>query len=243
MAFPKIIAHRGVPHIAPENTMASFISAIEMGADGIETDVQQTKDGHLVLIHDEKVDRTTDGKGLVKDFTLDEIRKLSAGVKFNRKFKDQKIPTLEEFLELVEGKDLLINIEIKSGVVLYPGIEKHTIDMIHKYHLDKNIILSSFNHYALVTCKEIDSSIKTGILYMEGLVEPWEYARKIGADALHPFFYTVRPEIIGDMKKSGLIINPFTVDGQREMEAMIDLGVDGIITNYPDRLIKIKKGR
>ena len=241
MPFPKIIAHRGVPHIAPENTMASFRTAIDMGVDGIETDVQMTKDGQLVLIHDEKLDRTTNGKGLVKDLTLKEIKELSAGEWFDAKYRDEKVPTLEEFLQLVAGKDLLINIEIKSGIVLYPDIEKKLIAMLHQYNLGKNVIISSFNHYSLVTCKQIDGSIKTGILYMEGLVDPWDYAKRIGADALHPFFYTVRPETIVGMKQSGLIINPFTVDGYQEMKAMVSLGVNGIITNYSDRLIEMKK--
>lgn len=127
------------------------------------------------------------------------------------------------------------NIEIKSGIVLYHDIEKKLIEMLHRYNLGKNVIILSFNHYSLVTCKQIDGSIKTGILYMERLVNPWDYAKGIGADALHPFFYTVRPETIVGMKQSGLIINPFTVDRHQEMKAMIDMGVNGIITNYPDR--------
>ncbi|SHI21599.1 glycerophosphoryl diester phosphodiesterase [Sporobacter termitidis DSM 10068] len=242
MMFPAIIGHRGVPHLAPENTMASFKLALESGADGLETDVQMTKDGELVLIHDELLERTTDGTGLVATHTLGELRALDAGGWFSPEFKGERIPTLREFLEFVSGRDLLVNIEIKSGVVLYPGIEQELIALLRAYGVTENVIISSFNHYSLVACKEIDGAIKTGILYMCGMVNPWVYAKSIGADALHPLFYSVRSETIGGMKDSGLLINPYTVDAPRDMRNMIGLGVDSIITNYCDVLRRIKDG-
>jgi glycerophosphoryl diester phosphodiesterase len=240
--FPKIIGHRGVPHLRPENTMVSFKTAVELGADGLETDVQMTRDGELVLIHDETLERTTDGKGLVCTHTLAQLKALDAGGHFDPVYKGEKIPTLREFLEFVAGRDLLINIEIKSGVVLYPGIEAKLIAMLQEFGLTQNVIISSFNHYALVTCKEIDRSIKTGILYMAGLYNPWDYARTVGADALHPLFYSVRPETIGGMKAGGFIVNPWTVDSPGDMKNMLALGVDGIITNYCDVLYQMKTG-
>lgn len=240
--FPKIIGHRGIPHIAPENTMASFTAAVAAGADGLETDVQMTSDGELVLIHDETLDRTTNGTGLVVQHTLRELKALDAGSRFHETYKNERIPTLREFLEYVSKRELLINIEIKSGVVLYPGIEKKLIDMLHEYNMGQNVILSSFNHYSLLTCKELDPSIKTGILYMCGMVNPWVYAKSIGADALHPLFYSVRPETIGGMRDSGLLINPYTVDSPSDMKNMISLGVTGIITNYCDVLKSMKDG-
>jgi glycerophosphoryl diester phosphodiesterase len=242
LMFPTIIGHRGVPHLAPENTMASFEAAVKNGAEGLETDVQMTRDGELVLIHDETLDRTTDGSGFVAAHTLKELKSLDAGSRFNPAFKGERIPTLREFLEYVSGKGLLINIEIKSGIVLYPGIEQKLIDMLQSFGLGKNVIISSYNHYSLVTCKELDSTIKTGILYMAGLYNPWDYAKTVGADALHPLFYSVRPEIIGGMRNSGLLINPYTVDSPGDMKNMIALGVSGIITNYCDVLSKMKTG-
>jgi glycerophosphoryl diester phosphodiesterase len=239
--FPKIIGHRGVPHLAPENTMASFEAAVTCGADGLETDVQMTKDGELVLIHDETLERTTDGHGLVAAHTLEALRSLDAGGWFGPAFKGAKIPTLQEFLAFAAGRDLLINIEIKSGVILYPGIEQKLIEMLHEYRLGANVIISSFNHYSLVTCKEIDSAVKTGILYTAGLYRPWDYAKTVGADALHPLFYSVRPETIGGMRQSGLLINPYTVDKPNDMKNMLALGVSGIITNFCDVLSDLKK--
>lgn len=239
MVFPKIIGHRGVPHLAPENTMSSFKAALKIGVDGIETDVQETKDGQLVICHDEILNRTTDGQGLLKDYTLKELKSLSAGSWFSDEFKFERIPTLSEFLNLVKDTGVFINLEIKSGVILYPNIENLIINMVHDYNLERRTILSSFNHYSLLTCKEIDSSIKTGALYMCGMVEPWIYAKRIGADALHPFFYNVRPEIMGGIKENHILVNPFTVDEEAHMRYMISMGVDGIITNYPDKLLKI----
>ena len=241
MIFPKIIGHRGAPHIAPENTMASFQAAIELGVDGIETDVQLTNDGCLIICHDETLDRTTNGKGFLKDFNLKEIKNLSAGEWFSPDYKDEKIPTLKDFFDLVHNKNLLINIEIKSGIVFYPGIEQKVIQMIYQYNIKDRVILSSFNHYSLLECKKIDSSIKTGALYMEGLVNPWEYAAKIGADALHPLFYNIRPEIMKGIKENKIMVNTFTVNHEEQMKYIIGLEVDGIITDYPDKLLRIKK--
>lgn len=240
MSFPKILGHRGAPFIAPENTMASFRTAVNIGVDGIETDVQETKDGELVICHDEMLNRTTNGTGLLKDYTLKELKELSAGFYYSEKFKEEEIPTLREFLEFVSSKDILVNIEIKSGVILYPNIEKKVIEMLHEFNMGHRTIISNFNHYSLLTCKEIDSSIKTGALYMCGLIEPWKYALQNGIDALHPFFYNIRPEIMGGIKESKIMVNPFTVDEEAHMRYMAAMGVDGIITNRPDRLISIK---
>lgn len=238
--FPKIIGHRGIPHLAPENTMASFEAAIRNGADGLETDVQLTRDSELVLIHDETLQRTTSGKGLVSAHTLKELKSLDAGGWFSPAFKDEKIPMLRELLAFVSGRELLINIEIKSGVIPYSGIEQKLMDMLHEFHFSKNVIISSFNHYALVTCKDIDSTIKTGILYTAGLYKPWAYAKTVGADALHPLFHSVRPDTIGGMRQSGLLINPYTVDKPDDMKNMVTLGVSGIITNFSDVLFNMK---
>jgi glycerophosphoryl diester phosphodiesterase len=169
------------------------------------------------------------------------LKQLSAGQWFDEKFADERIPSLYEFLYFVKDKNLLINIEIKSGIIMYPRIEEYIIKAVNEYKIGPRVILSSFNHYALLTCKEIDSSIMTGALYMEGLVEPWEYARNIGADAIHPFYLTVKPELMGGIKKSGIIINPFTVNEEAHMRMMISMGMDGIITDYPDKLINIKR--
>lgn len=222
-------AHRGASGYCPENTMASFRKAVELGCDGVETDVQMTSDGVMMLIHDEMVDRTTDGKGLVKSFSYKALRSLNAG-------DNETIPTAEELLVFAKENHIRINFELKTGIVIYPGIEEKLIEMVYRYDMQNNVIFSSFNHYSMFHCKEITKEIKTGLLYMEGLYQPEIYCKSVNADALHPYFYAVNGEIIANAKKAGIIVNPFTVNDENVMKKLIAEGADGIITNYPDKL-------
>lgn len=242
MTRPVIIAHRGASAYAPENTMASFKKALEMGAEGIELDVHLTADGHLVVVHDPKVDRTSNGSGWVKDMTLSQLRKLDFGSWFLPEFKGERIPLLDEIMELLKDHNVLLNIEAKSGPVIYQGMEKMLSEIIHAYNMTDRVIVSSFNHYSLVELKRISPDIKTGLLYNAGLYEPWDYARKVGAYAIHPLFYNVVPEIVEGCKKHKVAINPFTVDQPELIRKVAEAGVDGIITNVPDVALKIVRG-
>lgn len=237
IGLTKVYAHRGASGYAPENTMAAFRKAVELGSCGIECDVQMTRDGRLIVCHDETLERTTDGKGFIKDLDYDEIRKLDAGSWFDGKFRNERIPRLMELLELVKDNDILLNIEIKSGIVLYPGIEQKIIAQIDAFNLREKVIISSFNHYSLKECKDIAPSIKTGILYMEGLYKPWNYMRTLDCQCAHPFYLSLVPEICRELKARGYTINAFTVDDPKTAVKLADMGVDGIITNYPDRII------
>lgn len=232
-------AHRGASGYYPENTMLSFRKAIELGATGIETDVQMTSDGILVLIHDEYVDRTTNGSGLVKDFTYSNLNKLDAGSWFNNNYNNERIPTAEQLIILAKSNNILLNLELKNSEVMYPGIEEKLIEMLYKYNYADKVILSSFNHYSIVHCKEITKEIKTGLLYMASLYQPEVYCKHTGADALHPYFRSIKKEIIDNAKKQGLLINHYTVNEEVHMEILIAVGVDGLITNYPDKLNKV----
>lgn len=232
-------AHRGASGYYPENTMFSFKKALELGATGIETDVQMTLDGVLVLIHDEYVNRTTNGVGLVKDFTYAALSNLDAGSWFDKKYSSEKIPTAEELIIFAKENGILLNLEIKNGVIKYPGIEDKLIKMIFKYNYQDKVILSSFNHYSMVTCKEISKEIKTGLLYMAGIYHPEVYCKYTGADALHPLFYSINKEIIDNAKKEGILVNPFTVNEEIHMKNLIAAGVNGLITNYPDKLKRV----
>ncbi len=236
---PLVIAHRGDSKNAPENTLASFKKALEMGVDGIEFDVQLTKDGQLVVIHDERVDRTTDGIGYVKDFTLKELKMLDAGLKFDKKFAGEKIPTLFEVFELVKYKKLILNIEIKSGIVLYPGIEEKLIKMINEYHFENRVVISSFNHYSLRDIKKMAPEFKIGLLYQSGLVEPWHIATRMKAYSLHPFYFNIIPELVNGCKKNNIKLFPWTVDKKEDMEMIVKESVDAIITNDPQTLINL----
>lgn len=236
-----VYAHRGASGYAPENTMAAFRKAAELGSHGIECDVQMTKDGKLIICHDETLERTTDGKGFIKDLCYNEIRKLDAGSRFDKSFKNEKIPELSELLKLVSDKGMLLNIEIKSGIVQYPGIEEKVIAEVENFGLLPKVILSSFNHYSLKKCKEINPSVKTGILYMEGLFEPWNYMKSLDCECAHPFYMALTAEISRELKRRGHIINVFTVNDPKTAEELAGMGVDGIITNYPDRILEVLK--
>lgn len=229
-------AHRGASAVCPENTMAAFRKALELGATGIETDVQMTKDGKLVLIHDESVKRTTNGQGLVKDYTLEEIQQLDAGFWFHEQFRGEHLPSLEELLQLTKERETIVNIELKNGIIQYPELEEKVIAMVRSFGMEDRIVISSFNHYSLVKCKSIASEIRTGILYMEGLYQAWEYAKTARADALHANKYAVLPEWVEEAKASGIVYHPFTVNDPEEMKRLIAAKVAGIITDYPDRL-------
>ncbi|WP_291635035.1 glycerophosphodiester phosphodiesterase, partial [Clostridium sp.] len=225
--------HRGASAYFPENTMLSFEMALEMGCTGLETDVQLTKDGVLVLIHDETVNRTTNGQGFVKDYTYRELNKLDAGSWKGEEFTGIKIPTVEELIYLIKDKNIIINFEIKSGIVMYEGIEQKLIDLIYKHKMVHKVILSSFNHYSMAKCKKISKEIDTGVLYMEGLYKPYNYVKTVGANAIHPYYLSVNAEVIRAAKKHKTNINVFTVDDEEYMKTFLDMKVEGIITNYP----------
>ncbi|HHW30986.1 MAG TPA: glycerophosphodiester phosphodiesterase [Clostridiaceae bacterium] len=230
----KIIAHRGASKYAPENTIAAFKKAMELGSDGIELDVQLSSDGHIVVIHDEKLERTSNGSGLVKDKTLKELRELDFGSWFSPEFKGETIPTLTEIMELLQDWEGLLNIEIKSGPVIYPEIEEKVVSLVNKFSNKNRVIISSFNHYSLVKIKKIDPDIKTGILYVAGLYEPWTYAKKLDAYAIHPLFYNIVPEVVFGCLENGISINTYTVDDPYMIKRISEIGVQGIITNVPD---------
>ncbi|MFA7163177.1 MAG: glycerophosphodiester phosphodiesterase, partial [Eubacteriales bacterium] len=179
MKRPIIYAHRGASAYAPENTGSAFTKAIEMGAGGIELDIHMSKDGHLMVIHDESLNRTSNGKGLVKDLSLDELKGLDFGSWFDGSFKGERILTLEECLDLLEGWDGILNVEVKSGPILYDGIEEKLVKVLSEYKMIDRTIVSSFNHYSLLAIKQLEPELKTGILYMAGLVEPWIYAQRL----------------------------------------------------------------
>ncbi|WP_299088102.1 glycerophosphodiester phosphodiesterase [uncultured Metabacillus sp.] len=236
-----IFGHRGSAGNYPENTMCSFIAASAAGADGIELDVQMTKDGELVVIHDETVDRTTNGTGYVKDLTYEEISQLDASFKFTQ-FKDSaSVPILNEVLEWAKQQDqLLINIELKNGIIDYPGIEEKTIELVRNHHFEKQVIISSFNHYSLVKCKEISPEIETAVLYMEGLFKPWAYAANIGAKGLHPYYQAVKKEIILQSQNYGVAVRPFTVNEPAFMEKLINENCTAFFTDFPELAVKVK---
>ncbi|CAH0345670.1 glycerophosphodiester phosphodiesterase [Bacillus sp. CECT 9360] len=236
-----IFAHRGSSGTHPENTMISFQEAKRAGADGLEIDVQLSRDGEIVIIHDEKLDRTTNGTGYVKDNTLEQIKSYNASHQFDKQYGCTEIPTLVELFDWLQGNDLLCNIELKNGVFPYPGMEEKVIGLIRSYRLEDRIILSSFNHYSLVYCVRIAPELETAPLYRDGLYMPWVYAQSIGAKAIHPSIKAAPDYIINSAIRAGTKVRPFTVNNETRMEELIRIGCSAFFTDFPENAIKLRQ--
>ena len=238
---PLIWAHRGASAYAPENTLASFEEAVRQCADGIELDIQQTRDNRLVVIHDETLERTSTGTGWVKDYTLPQLR--SFNYSYAKKFPDAPhadIPLMEEVFELIAPTSLTINIELKTGVVFYPDIERKILEMTAHYGMEDRVIYSSFNHYTIQKIHLMDPQTKVGLLYSDGYIDMPAYGRKLGVDALHPAIYNLQyPDYMKQCAAAGLDVNVWTVNKKEYMKMCVQMGVHAIITNYPDKARKI----
>ena len=224
----KIFAHRGSKGKYPENTLLSFEKALHENADGIELDVHLTKDGEVAVIHDEKLERTTNGKGYVKDFTLAELKKLNAG-------DNQQIPTLAEVFTMLGNTDTELNIELKTGHISYNDIESKVLSVADKYSGGRNVIYSSFHLPTLIRLKKLNSQAKIAwLLHMQSpLPNPADYIETLGLEALH-------------LEKGMVLSNPahyrdiydklrvWTVNDENEIKELIKLGVGAIITDFPD---------
>ena len=235
-----IWAHRGASAYAPENTLSSFAMAAEMKADGIELDIQLTKDNEIVVVHDEELSRVSDGSGWVKDHTLAELRSMNFS-KTHPEFKDEKIPTLEEVYELVKPTGMTVNVELKTGIFWYRGIEQIVLELTKKMGMEERVIYSSFNHYTLRHMKEMDPSIQTGLLYSDDWIGVAPYAAGVvHVDALHPALYHLQEEgYVETARKNGLETHVWTVDEPEHIRMCLDLGVEAIITDKPDLCRKI----
>ncbi len=229
-----IMAHRGYSSKAPENTMPAFELAMEAGSGGIELDVHLTKDGEVVVIHDDVLNRTTNGKGQVEEFTMAELKELDAGSWFSPEFKGTKLPTLREVLELISQHNVLLNVETKTALG-FEQLNEKLAPLLDEYAMWEKTIISSFNHYALVHIKTIRPQARTGILYNCALVNPWVYAKSIGASALHAYHRTVIPELVQAAQQNGMMVNVWTVDEAVDIERVTLAKVDSIITNVPGR--------
>lgn len=230
----KVFAHRGLSGIYPENTMLAFQRAGDESFDGIELDVQLTRDGQVVIIHDETVDRTTDGSGLVVAHSLDEIRKLNAARIRPDSTQPLRIPTLDEYCEWASSASHIVtNIEIKSSVVFYPGLEEKTFNLVQKYGLEERVFFSSFNHLSMILMKKIAPEIPSGALVEEqGLMFAGFYCEQFGFDYFHPGLPSVTAESVIECHAHGIPMHVWTVDAQSDWERMESFGVDGIFTNY-----------
>ncbi len=239
---PIIIAHRGASAYAPENSLSSFEKAIEMGAAVIETDVHQTKDSVVVIMHDLSVDRTTNGKGLIKDMTVDYFKKLTCHVERSR---DTTIhpPTLEEAIIKINGRCKLL-IELKKGSDYYPNIEKHIIDLIEKYNAQTWIsTIHSFDKKALLNVAKVDSNINLQKLIVFNMpLVSFNFDKRFMKDdfknwqGVNVYYRFCSKRVIRKIHKLGKTVYVWTVNKPRKARKFAKRGVDGIITDKPDIL-------
>jgi len=224
------IAHRGASADFPENTLAAFEAAIKAGADMCELDIQRSADGALVVIHDDTVNRTTDGTGKVGSMTLAELQRLDAGSRRSNDFAGEKIPTLDEVFDLVDGRCGL-NIELKAH-----GVEEEVCRIIRERSAERTAVVSSFEWDWLMRVKKIAPEIRIGVLADCAPSRMMAAAARLSAWAIHPEAKLVKPEVCATAHRLGYQVYTWTVDDREEMRRLIAVGVDGIMTNYPARL-------
>jgi glycerophosphoryl diester phosphodiesterase len=237
---PIILAHRGDLAHAPENTLPSFQQAIQKGADGVELDAKLTADGRVIVIHDTTVERTTDGKGRVASFTLDEIRKFDAGLWFDEKFRGTQVPLLEEVFETV-GRDKLINIELTNYSTPRDGLVLKVCELLKRHNNQRQIIFSSFFPSNLKIAMQTLPEVPRGLLAMPGLAGLW--ARSFGFmfgeyQALHPHISNASREQVQRARRLSRRVHVWTANTPAEINQLKEWGVDGIFTDDPQTALR-----
>lgn len=231
----EVWAHRGSSGYMPENTMEAFELAIEQKADGIELDVQLSKDGEVIVLHDESVDRVTGSSGWVKDLTFRQLKELMVKPA-EESGKIYRIPSLAEVLDLMRHTDMKVNIELKNSVFFYEGMEEKVLALVKNSGMEERVIYSSFNHYSLRKVRELAPEAETGLLMCDGWIDVASYAKKVGVNALHPAVYHLQyPDFVKKCREQGLKLHVWTVNQPEHFAMVKDAGADAVITNYPDK--------
>lgn len=242
--MPLVLAHRGANKVAPQNTLPAFKKAMEFNADGLETDVHLSSDGHIVICHNYTVDETSNGAGRVDEMTLEQLKSLDFGSYFNEEFKGVLLPTLPELLDLTKSMSL-INIEIKPPKKNC-DLVKRVVETIHEYGIVDNSIVSCFDPECIRVVKETDSNIKTGLLYEDdelgreimtfGVAK---YCNQLKANAAHPHRKLITQKEVMELHNLGMAVNPWTVNIEEEIIRFTKWGCDALISDVPDYCRKV----
>jgi glycerophosphoryl diester phosphodiesterase len=230
---PYVIGHRGAAGYAPENTMVAFERGMALRVDAIELDVHPTSDGHLVVIHDPTLERTTNGKGFVFQHTLAQLRELDAGSWFDSSFAGERIPTFREVLEWAHGRTKVV-IEIKAGPIFYPNIEELIIAELDALDMRGDVLVISFDHHSVRRVKELAPDIVTGVLYAGRLVDPIPLANAANADALLPYWALLTKQEVDAAHAAGLLVSPWG-GPEQDYRFILATGVDAVASDFPDR--------
>ena len=221
-----LTGHRGAAKLEPENTLLSIQKAIDLGVDQIEIDVHLTRDQHLVVIHDTTVDRTTDGQGAIADCTLAEVKQLNAG-------KGERIPTLQEVMDLVRGK-VILQIELKG-----PDTTEPVIQTVKQNSMENKVLLTSFVHDRLREARQLNPNLRLGALWANPPPDACEQAIDMGVEAIHIQHLNIDSQLVQKAHAHGLKIRAWNPDTVEEIQRVVDLGVDAIGSNRPDLLIAV----
>jgi glycerophosphoryl diester phosphodiesterase len=233
------IAHRGAAGTRPELTAVAFERAIEIGVDMIELDVQLTRDGRLVVLHDRELGRTVPGSGAVRDRTLAELQRLDAGRWFAAEYAGARVPSLDEVLELARGRAAL-NVEIKSPAGDWEASAGALLRALAAAGGLATTLVSSFEMGALRALRAASSEVRLAVLWHEpDVVNAFRHAAALGAEAIHPQYRLVTPGLMQAARRDGLAVNTWTVNQVERMRALVELGVDGIVSDYPERFAEV----
>jgi len=238
VGLPRVFGHRGAMGYAPENTFASFELALAQGADVIELDVHLTADDEVVVIHDHRLERTTDGWGNVRDQTLAEVKRFDAGVNAGPNYAGQQIPSLDEVLAWARTRCVL-DIEIKGGPWPYPGIHERVVSLVQRYAMTDRVMIISFDHPTASRVKSLAPDIACGVLYNCRPIDPVRQAQDAGADAILPFWPYCDRETVLRAHDAELSVHPWATSDPEAISALAGLGVDSICSNHPDRVVGV----
>ena len=233
------IAHRGYSRIYPENTMIAFQKAVEAGCDAIELDLQLSKDGELVIFHDDILERTTTGKGLISQFTKKELMDLDASKLFHGTHEDQRIPSLEEYFHYIKDKNIKSVIELKKKINAEAKMEEKVTEMVRSFRLSEKVIISSFSQESIIRSRILAPEISTALITDYFMYRGGKIAKSLGAAYIHPRHLFLLPFVLSEMKREGILVQPWTVDEEKRMRWLIRAGVNGIITNDPKLLHEV----
>ncbi|GGU05924.1 glycerophosphoryl diester phosphodiesterase [Sulfodiicoccus acidiphilus] len=236
---PEIWGHRGARGLAPENTLPAFKLAAKLGVDGVELDVHLTKDGEVVVIHDDRVDRTTNGSGYVKDITFEELSKLDAGSKFGSQWSGTRVPRLREVLSNL--KDCKFKVELKHGSTVYEGIEEKVLEEVKKFSRLDKVEFTSFDFDALQRLRELEARASLGLIFIGRPRWFLDVAKRLEATSLNSNISLVTKEDVKVSNQEGFRLGLWTVNEEWEMKKAWELCPDSITTDYPDKALRERR--
>ncbi|MCH5584010.1 glycerophosphodiester phosphodiesterase [Shimazuella sp. AN120528] len=230
----QIFAHRGYSGRAMENSLTAFRMAKEAKVDGVELDVHLTLDREVVVIHDERLDRTTTGTGWIGQLSYDQISQHSLLT-----LPNETVPKLSDVLELFFDTSIVVNIELKNQYIRYPQLAEEVVNLVEYYGMQQRVIVSSFYHPCLIELKKYRPSWNIAFLLDCALYEPWKYAKSLDIHQLHLHYTAIDQQLYSACKNNGVVIRAYTVNEEKEMFRLASIGIEAMITNYPGRLRRV----